>query len=224
MKIPLETNIIRKIRTASFALITILIIFTPYFIKDGFSFLEEEVLEAVIIVFLFLTEFLLNWFFEKEIEKREKNLNEAWKHVGKVNLTIEKFQEAFFDLDKYPESKKDFQKLLSVMAEKILGIVNCSFVMFRVLETENLRTLSEHTKTRLTLKENKIQLGNKDLIEGNGNGRYKIISSSAKNTKIKAFCVIQSSSLDENQKIFVQKIVNDLATFYLVFSSEYYRR
>ena len=225
MKNIFQPGLLRKIRFVSFAVITVLIVFTPYLTKKRFSFLEEETLEMFIIAFLFSVEFIIDLFFEREIKRREKKLAKAWEHVGKVNLTVEKFQEAFFDLQKYPENKKDFQQLLLTMSEKVLGIVNCSTVMFRILEIENGRTLAEYTQIRYSSEEEiKIQVGNKDLLEGSQKKGYKIIASSAKNAKIKTFCVLRASSLNESQRIFIKKIVNDLAMFYLIFSSQYYKK
>ncbi len=220
-----QPNLLKKVRITIFAIITFLIILTPYLTRRGFSFLEEETLEVLIIAFLFLLEFAIDLLFEREIKKRESNLKEIWEHVGKVNLTVERFQEAFFDLQKYPENKKDFQQLLATMAEKVLGIVNCSVVLFRILEMENMRTLSEYMQSRASQEEKeRIQVGNKDLFKEKRKKGYEIISSSAKNATVKAFCVIQSPPLNENQKLFMKKIVNDLAMFYLIFSSQYYKK
>jgi hypothetical protein len=203
--------------------LVLLIIFTPTLITDGVSIIDEETLESIIIAFLFALGFILNSIYEKELESRENHLKEAWAHIGEINLLTEAFKDAFIHVEKYPESKKEMRELLVVMTEKILNIVNCPFAMLRILLPDEVKTLTEYYQSRNGSKDFEIKISNKQLIENESDDKHEIIASSTKNTKIKAYCIFPKTKINQEQKIFIQKIVNDLAMLYIIFNSEFYK-
>ena len=200
-----------------------LVIFTPLLITDDLPAIGEEALESIIIAFLFAIGFILNRLYEKELRLRENYLKEAWAHIGEINLLTEAFKDAFIHVDKYPENKKEMKELLATMTKKILSMVNCHFVMLRILLTDEVKTLTEYYQSRNGLKDFEIKLSNKQLIENGNDDKHEVIVSSTKNTKIKVYCIFPKTKINQEQKIFIQKIVNDLAMLYMIFNSEFYK-
>ena len=76
----------------------------------------------------------------------ERRLNEAFHYIGTVNIQIEEIRSVFSDIRKFPENKRDFHSILQFMAEKALCMVNAAWVLFRIVDTQNLDTLSEYSK------------------------------------------------------------------------------
>jgi len=207
------------IKKAYFFLITVLVLFiiiTPSLINDGFSIFSEEMIEGTIIAFLIAIGFIINFLYERELKKHQNDLKEAWKHIGKVNLLVERFKTAIVDVYKYPENKNDLRALFEKMAEKIAEIAGYQFVMFRVVDMDNLKTLTEYIETK-NGKEN-IKIGNKELIEGVAIAGTEVFHSQAQNSKIRTFCVLPKIKIDKNQNIFIQKIVSDFNMAYIVYT------
>lgn len=220
----METKSLKGLYVGFVLVFILLIIFTPLLITHGVSAIGEEVLESITIAFLFMVGFILNRIYEKELKSRENYLQEAWAHIGEINLLTEAFRDAVIPIDKYPENKKEMKELLVVMAEKILSMVNSPFVMLRILMTDEVKTLAEHLQSRNGTNNFEVKLSSKQLVENTQDEEYGIITSSAKNTKIKVHCIFPKTELSQEQKIFIQKIINDLAMLYIIFNSEFYKK
>jgi hypothetical protein len=136
---------------------------------------------------------------------------------------VERYKQVFTDVNKYPENKKDIKYFFEVMAEKILGIANCDFAMVRIIEMSNLNTLAEHIKYRHNEIGGEIIIGNKEIVNQQGNGKFQILVSSADNTNIKTFCILPKAKISDNQKFFIEKIIGDLTMLFIIFTSTYYK-
>ncbi|MBN1778730.1 MAG: hypothetical protein JW816_00705 [Candidatus Buchananbacteria bacterium] len=125
----------------------VLIVATPILISDGISFLTEEMTEMIIIFLLLIASILIYSFYQNELKKRVEQRDEAIKEIGKINVQIEKIKEAFETIEKYPENKSDLKYLMNALAEKILGIAPVDWVLLRIIDLNDQRTLTENLKT-----------------------------------------------------------------------------
>ncbi len=199
-----------------------LIIFTPSLIKDGFSLLTEEIVETIMLSFLMIASLIIYSLYQQELARSKKKFDEAAQHLGIINVQIENLKTIFHDIKKYPESRSDWKYILKSFSDKVLGIVDSDWVMFRIIETNTGRSLTEHLQTRANRKTPNNKIGNKALMEKNLPGTM-ILASNQENFNIKAFCVIPAESVSDHQKILVDSIVNNLAMFYIIFTSKHYR-
>ena len=108
------------------------------------------------------------------------------------------------------------------MADRILATVNVDWVLFRVVDANNSQTISEHSKYRENAKMDICNIGNKELINNKFNNNYAVLRSTQENLHLKTFCILSRNNLDKNQKIFINKLVDDLGMIYLIFTSMYY--
>jgi len=221
-----EVLVYRNLYLAGMFSLTMLIIFTPRLVQDGFSVFEEETLEVIIITFLFIIGFVIYYLYEKEVEKQNATIRENWKHIGNINLQVERFKEAFLSPNKFPESRNEFKKLNDSILEKIVGIVNSQLVLIRIVDLVTLRTLTEDIINRTGNGGEITRVGNKELKEDNFKNRkdFQIVYSNIENTNIKAFCIIKSSQLSQDQRIFIEKILSDLLSYFIIYNSDYYIR
>ncbi|MEI8343861.1 MAG: hypothetical protein WCF93_02855 [Candidatus Moraniibacteriota bacterium] len=199
------------------ATLVILIIFTPLLINSSFFFLSEEPMEVLAIGFLFLIGFILNRLYEKELKLNKNYLQEAWSHIGEINLLTDAFTNALVNIEKYPESKKELKNFLATVCEKILNITNAPYVLLRILLSSQTQTLSEHFQARSGVTDFELKISNKQLLKNMLEKKYKVFSSAATNISIKVFCVFPENKISPEQEIFLQKIVNDLAMIYLIY-------
>jgi hypothetical protein len=199
-----------------------LIIFTPLFIKEGVSILDEELLEVILSVVLFSVGFLIYSLYQREIAKHQKSLEETLNYIGSINIQIDHIRSIFNGMNKFPETKNDFKKILKFLAGKALGIISADWVLLRIVETENTKTLAELFQARGKVALVKHEISNKNLVMEKSCEGCSVVESNQDNFKIQAYCVIPQE-IDDEQRTLIQAIINNLAMIYLIFSSGYYK-
>lgn len=221
-----------------------LIISTPYLITNKVSLtnnilIDEELVEGLLIALLLVIGSVVSRHYRKELDKyrgeitnlsvkradAERRLTDAFKYIGAVNVQIEEIESLFLSLNKYPENKKDFKNSLNYLAQKVLGIVNVDWVIFRIINVESLKTLREYSKTRGNAVLLKHNVSNKSLIDAESIDGCDVISHNQKNLAIKVFCIIPSTDhITATQKGLIQTIVSALEMLFIIFASQYYRK
>jgi hypothetical protein len=201
----------------------LLIIFTPILIKDGISIFAEETLEVIIIAILLFLSLFIYYLYNRQLKEHQKNLDAAFAHIGKINLQVDYLKSAFGDIKKFPENKSDLKYIFDFLAEKVLGMINCDWAVFRIIETESLRTLAEFSKDRHNGFGLGSKISNKALVGSEKIRGLSFISSSHENLNIKTFCIISLDRLDTSQRKILESIANSLGMFYIIFDSRYYK-
>ena len=235
----------RLLRTGYVAILTLLffsIVSLPYLMKGDLSLrgsliVEEEIFEGVLIALLILVGYLVSRMYKKELDKYlqeveqlaiskrnlQNRLNDAFKYIGEVNVQIQGIKTVFSTLNKYPENRKDFGKILCLLAQKSLEIVNVDWIMLRIINTNNLRTLREHSRARGSAILLKHSISNRAMVSNEAIDDCSVVVSDQDNLIIKAFCVLPTEELTASQKTLIKAIVNELEMLFIIFSSEYYR-
>jgi hypothetical protein len=217
------TGKIKKIYLGLLLFLFLLIIATPYLIKDGVSIFEEETVEVILIAILLLLSLFIYYLYNSQLKESQKNLDAAFAHIGKINVQVDYLKSVFGDIKKFPENKSDLKYIFDFLAEKVLGMINCDWVVFRIIAVESLRTLAEFAKDRNNGFEFGNKISNRALIKSEKIHGLSFISSSHENLNIKTFCIISPDSLDANQGKILESIVNSLGMFYIIFDSGYYK-
>ena len=211
---------IRAFYLAGMCILAMFATVTPLLITDGFSILTEESLQSVIIALILIAGFSINKIHGREIATKESQLMEAWTYIGEINVLTEKIKDSLLHIEKYPENKKEITSLLDTITKKILGLVSSPFVALRIIATEEMKMLAEYTQPRNANEAFGIKLSNRQLIENTHASSYTVITSSVKNTKIRTYCIFPKTAImDKQREIFIQKIVNDFTTLYMLYDS-----
>ena len=236
---PMNSNIKLLERTYFWILVAIflLIVFTPYIIRSGFTLLEEEIAEVAAIALLFMVGYVVLFAYRKEVNdnrnevKRlkqakgtlENRLSEAFSYIGTVNIQIEEIKSVFSEMRNFPENKRDFQSVLQFLAERTLSMVNAEWVVFRIIHTEDLDTLSEYSETRGNALLLKHKISNRALASNEEFDGLSVVGSAQENFHVKTFCIIPKEKLSSEGKIFIRAVVNQLEMLFIVFTSIYYK-
>ena len=226
-------------RTYFSILVTIflLIVFTPYIIRSGFTLFEEEIAEVAIIVLLFTVGHVVLFLYRKEATKNldelnrlkqdkgtlEKRLSEAFNYIGTVNIQIQEIRLVFSDIRKFPENKKDFRYIFQFLADRTLSMVNTDWVLFRIIDTQNLDTLSEYSEKHGNAVLPNHKISNRRLTSNEKFEGTTIVGSGQENFHIKTFCIIPKKKLSSDQEVFIRAIVNQLEMLFLILNSTYYK-
>jgi hypothetical protein len=218
-------------------IIFLLIVFTPYIIRSDFTVIEEQLVEGATIVLLFIVGYAVLSLYRKEVARNiselnrlkqdkgalENRLTEAFKYIGAVNIQIQEIKTVFSEIRKFPENKKDFGRILHLLAGRTLNMVNSDWVLFRIINTKNLDTLGEHIETRGDSEPPKCKISNKILLSKKKLTESATVSSGHENFYIKTFCIIPKAELSDENNIFITAVVNQLEMLFLIFNSIYYK-
>jgi len=188
-----------------------------YLISVGSLTLGGSLIEFSILLSLMLIGALIYKFSREELANSRERLNSLVGYIGIVNLQLRQMETAFEDFKKYPKSKKELKGVLNSLAQKVLGIVDCDWVAFRIIELESKKILTECVQVRGELSFSRREIGNKDLAKNNSSDAETIIESDGENPRVKAFCLLPKKTISKNQKVLIEKIANDLCLFYFAF-------
>jgi hypothetical protein len=217
--------------------IFLLIVFTPYIIRSGFTLVDEEIAEIAAIAMLFTIGYGILFLYRKEVARNrneldrlkqdkgtlEKRLTEAFHHIGTVNIQIEEIRSVFSDIRKFPENKRDFRYILQFLTEKALCMVNAAWVLFRIVDTQNLDTLSEYSESRGNALLPNHKISTKHLVSNETFEGLAVIQSGQGNFRIKTFCIIPKEKLSRDQEVLLKALVNQLEMLFIIFASTYYQ-
>ena len=229
-------RLLERIYLFSMLALFLFIVFTPYLIRSGVSLFEEEMVEAITIVFLFAVGCVVLLLYRKEVarnrrkaarseqEKRslEQQLTEAFKYIGSVNVQVREIKTAFSDIGNFPESRKDFRYILQFLADRALSIVSVDWVLLRIIDTQTLDTLGEYCQSRGKAVVLKHKIGNRELTSGNDLLDLTIIASAQGNFNIKTMCIMPKTEVSQEQGIFVRALINQLEMLFVIFTSSHY--
>ena len=229
--------------TVTIALLLSAVVFTPVFITHHLLLIKkyvirEDVVEAGLIIILLLIAYILSNVYKKELKKYEQEnqklfrdkcdlsnkLTDAFKYIGGVNVQIQEIRSIFCKLRKYPTTENEFRKVLALYSRKVLGIVNADWVMIRVICRANFRTVKEHLEPRKDAGFFNKGISNKALVAKRSIDGYSSIASCHDNSLIMAVCVLPKRSLDEEEKIMIEAVINQIEMLYLIFISHQFHK
>lgn len=215
------------------ATIFLLIVFMPYIIRSGFTLFEEELLEVIGITLMFSVGYFIALLYRREAARNRENLIklkrdkgtlenrliEDFKYIGAVNVEIEAIRSVFSGIRKFPENKKDFQHILQFLAQRTLSMVNVEWILFRIINTQDLNTLSEHSEKRRNTVLPSHKISNRQLASNDKFEVFTIVGSGQENIHIKTFCIIPGKKLSRDQEVFIQAVVDQLEMLFIIFTS-----
>jgi hypothetical protein len=231
---------IKLLERAYFAILVtifLLIVFTPYIIRSGFTLFDEQIAEVAAIALFFAVGYVILSLYRKEAARNrndldrlkqdkgtlERRLAEAFHYIGTVNIQIEEIRSVFSDIGKFPESKKDFRSILQFLADKALCMVNTEWAVFRIIDTQKLDTLSEHSESRGSAFLLNPKISNKHLVSNEKFEGFTVLGSEQENFHIKTFCIIPKEKLSRDQEAFIKALVNHLEMLFIIFALTYYK-
>ena len=153
----------------------------------------------------------------------ENRLSEDFKYIGAVNVEIEAIRSVFSDIRKFPENKKDFQHILQFLAQRTLSMVNVEWILFRIINTQNLNTLCEYTEKRWNAVLPNHKISNRKLASNENFEAFTIVGSGHENIHIRTFCIIPEKKLTMDQEVFIMAVVGQLEMLFIIFTSIYYK-
>ncbi len=230
---------LRNVFLLAFLFLIVTIIFTPLIVRQGFSFLSEELLEAAML----LVQVSIAWNIfqlyeetvrrrEKEIRelegeyrKREKELLETFTYLGKVNVQISLVREFMRKL-KAPENKHEVRENIDEILRMTLSISKRKWMTLRFVSSSDYQTISEYwVKNPPNTETKDVKIGNKDIIEAAkkekfcAQGDFFAVASAGSNIlNLQTFLVFEANNIDRDILDFLSAAVNQCEIIHTLYS------
>jgi len=241
MKINLHPSFLQVLYLTIVLILFSFIIYTPTFINGPVHItkkmiLEEDTIEGILLGILFIVSILILNLYKREVIRHkelirkinidklkiENRLYASDQYIGTVNIQIQEINSIYNGIDNYPTSKAELKKTFKYFGMKILGIINSDWTLIRIIKCSTLRTISEHFEKRNNIEINYPHISNKMIIENQQAFSYTSIIYHPKNLNIAVFCILPVEIISNDERIFIQAIVDEVTKLYVIINSIYF--
>lgn len=235
-------SILQLIYLILFIFLFVLIITTPELTIGSVRMSEklivqEEMMKGLVLGVLFVVSTLILNLYKGEVAKHkdqiekintdkqkvEERLQISDQYIGMINVQIKEIKSVFFSIDNYPQTKADFKRTFTFFGEKVLNIVNSSWVLIRIVDSDTQRTISEHYKPRSRSVNKYPQISNKMMIDAQPIASHISIISNPKDMSVLVFCVLPLERISSDEQIFLQAIIDEITKMYIIINSPYFK-
>ena len=242
-KINFQPSFLQILYLIIFIILFAFIIYTPTLIKGPVTLtskliLEEETFEGSLICILFIISILIFNLYKREVNKHkdlinkiidekkkvEDRLNDSEQYIGIMNVQIQEIKSIFNSINEYPETKDGLKKAFNFFGERVIGIVNSEWVLFRIIEGNTQRTVCEHFGTRKGFSYSYPHVSNKMIMEKQHILPFSYIVSNPKNLNILVSCIMPIDKISNDQHVFIQAIINEITKLFVILNSVYYKK
>ncbi len=239
----LRSSVLQIIYLVIFIILFAFIIYTPTLIKGPVTLtskliLEEETFEGSHICILFIISILIFNLYKREVNKHkelinsiknekkkvEQRLSDSEQYIGIMNVQIQEIKSIFNSINEYAETKDGLKKAFIYFGERVIGIINSNWVLFRIIDQNTQRTIYEHFSAREGFSDVYPHVSNKMIIENKPILPFSFVSCNPKNLNILVVCVMPFSEISNDQHIFIQAIINEITKLFVIFNSSYYKQ
>jgi hypothetical protein len=242
-KIKIQPTILQILYLVIFSIIFSLVIFTPVLIKGPVQLtskmlLREEIIEGTLLCTLLIMSILILNLYKREIDRHKELINkistekmkvenrlfDSEQYIGITNIQIQEIKYIFNSIDKFPETKEDLKKAFTFFGERVIGIVNSNWVLFRIIDSDTQRTICEHFIARHGFSCSYPHVSNKMIIERQPIPPFIYVISSPKNLNIIVSSTMPVDQISNDQQIFVQAILNEITKLFVILNSLYNKK
>jgi hypothetical protein len=242
-KIDYHPSFLQIIYLVTYVILFAFIIYVPKLISGPFHItekiiIEEEVIEGSLLAVLFLLNIvMLNLYRgeaarqrelirkakEEKLEAREK-FYESSQYIGQINVQLQEIKAIFSNKNKFPGTKNELKKAFLFFSERVLGIVNTNWVLFRIINCSTQKTVSEQFETRPGYTSNYPHIGNKIIVEQQSCPSFTTIISNPPNVDILSCCILPVGQISSEERVFIQAITNEITIMFILFNYTYQQK
>lgn len=241
-KITTRPSFLQVLYLIIFLVLFFFIIYTPTLVRGSLHItekliIEEETIEGSLLAILFFLSIIILNLYKREVSKHkvlikkinndkkkvEDRLIDSDQYIGIVNVQIQEIKSIFSSIDNYPQTKTEFKKTFSLFGERILGIVNSNWSLIRIINSSTQRTIIEHFETRERIPPTYPHVSNKMIIEKQQMSSHALIISNPKNLDILVFCVVPVDKISNDERVFIQAIIDEITKMFIIINSSYYK-
>ena len=223
-----------------YVILSSVMVFTPIIITGSVHvtkkfIIDEDVTEVILLGVLFALSLLIFRLYRKEASKQaelidsiktdkkkaDERLFASLEYIGKVNVQIEQMKSIFETTNAYPETMNEFKRAVHFLSDRVLGIVNTNWVLFRIVNSDTHRTNYECFETREGLVCRYPHVSNKMIVEERSDSPFTAVVSNPHNFNFLVFCAMPVASINNDQRVFIQAIMNEITMLFIILNSSH---
>jgi hypothetical protein len=242
-KVNFQPSILQVIYLLFYLILFASVVYIPTLINNPLHIsekliVEEETLEGSLIGILFILSIVILNLYKRDVIRHkelikqinidkmtvEERLKASDHYIGIINVQIQEIKSIFTNINKYPETKEDLKRTFRFFGERVLGIVSADWALFRIIDSTNQRTLSEHFETRKGFPFGYPHVSNRMVLEKMAILPYTAVTSGMQNLNIQVACIVPVDSISNDQVVFIQAIINEITKLFIILNSSYYKK
>jgi uncharacterized protein YeeX (DUF496 family) len=214
------------------------VITTPLLIRHGISItdhlmVEEEVLETVLILALLGISFLILIRFTNRLKAYQQAVNravhdksklvsrltEAFRYIGKVNVEIQEIESVLCGVAFYPQSKREFRRLVDRLALRAMTIAASPWLVVRMVDRHSGQTVNEHAVGHPGCALPPATLGNRALLDGVRVDGLQTIGPRQQNLDLLTVFILPTPTIPNEKTVLLIAILNQIEMLFILHSA-----
>jgi hypothetical protein len=241
-KINFQSGFIRVLYLLINVLLFSVIILTPLVIRGPLHLsekliIDENIFEGALLCILFVLSVVIYNLYRHEVDKQkelidkinsekksaQERLDDSFKYIGQINVQLQQIKLIFNHYDKLPATRSDFKRALYFFGERVFGITDANWVLFRIIDCKNHKTINEQFETRHGSAVDYPHISNKMIIEKQSCPPFSVVISNPQNFDILVGVILPVESITNEERIFIQAIANEITMLFVILNSSYYK-
>ncbi len=241
-KIDFQSGSLRNLYLLVNLLLFSVIILTPLVIRGPLQLTEkliinEDIFEGILLCILFILSVVIYNLYKNEVSRQKEQidkindekksalekLDDSFKYIGQINVQLQQIKLIFNKYDKLPETRNDFKRSLYFFGERVFGISDANWVLFRIIDIKSHKTIIEQFETRHDSSFDYPHISNKMIIEKQSCPPFSVVISNPQNFNILVGAILPVESISNEERIFIQAIANEIMMLFVILNSAYYK-
>lgn len=238
----IQLSFLRVLYLILYVILAAVVFIIPILIQDNVYLtkqliVDEEIVEGTLLIILFLLSILLSVLYKQELTRQHniiklkeaehkttlEKLDESFRYIGKINIQIKEIVSLLNTSYSYLDTENNFKKVLMLFCDRVLNVVNVDWVLFRIIDIDSKKTITERFQTREGVSRQFPQLNNKIIVENQISPEITSIVSNKSNLNIVISCNLPIVQLQSDQRKIIEAFVNQLSMLFIIFNSSYYK-
>jgi len=245
MKLDIYTRL-RALHIASIAgsiALLLAVAATPLLISRGVALTQSVVIEEdmaeVLAIVLLMGLSAVSWrVYRRHLQRLtlkmqdstrlcrrlETRLADAFGYIGTVNVELGEIETILCKVERYPQSRSEFQRLLNDFAQRAMVIAGTQWAVVRIIDGRNFKTLKEAVGHRAGTRRPSNPISNRCLVEGRAIEGISAVQTGADNLPIRTTVVIPVHGIPAQDRILISAIAGEIEMLFIIFESGFVTR
>ena len=237
METTMKANRLVGIYFSILLILLLLVSTTPLLVRQGLSLseqflIEEDVLETIMIIALFALSILILVLMVKRLKAYQLEVDEAvnekfrltsrladaFRYIGKVNVEIQEFESALCGVATcYPQSKKEFKRLVDQLSTKAMTIGAVPWLVVRMVDRQSGQTVNEHAVCHSGCAVPSMTIGNRALLDGVQFDGLQTVGPRQQNLDLLTVFILPATEISKEKNVLLTALLNQIEMLFLLY-------
>jgi hypothetical protein len=144
-------------------------------------------------------------------------LTDAFRYIGKVNVEIQEIESALCGVAFYPQSKKEFRRLVDRLASKALTVSAAPWLIVRMIDRQSGRMVNEQSVHRFGEPIPWATIGNRAILCGVKIDGLQTVGPRQQNLDLLTVMIFPSNTISREMAILLTAFLNQIEMLFILF-------